>query len=74
MKSFDDAICTVPPGPVRLVREGYGLLGGPKDLKIGSPISSVAVTDSGLKEQSRRDQKSPACGAARAALHARAQG
>jgi ABC-type nitrate/sulfonate/bicarbonate transport system substrate-binding protein len=53
-KGLVDAICTVPPGPVRLVREGYNLLGGPKDLKIGSPISSVAVTDSRLK--SKRDE------------------
>jgi len=44
-----DAICTVPPGPVRLTREGYNILGGPKDLKIGSPISAVAVTDTRLK-------------------------
>lgn len=48
-KGLVDAICTVPPGPVRLVREGYNVLGGPKDLKIGSPISAVAVTDSRLK-------------------------
>jgi ABC-type nitrate/sulfonate/bicarbonate transport system substrate-binding protein len=53
-KRLVDAICTVPPGPVRLVREGYNLLGGPKDLKIGSPISSIAVTDSRLK--SNRDE------------------
>jgi ABC-type nitrate/sulfonate/bicarbonate transport system substrate-binding protein len=53
-KGLVDAICTVPPGPVRLVREGYSLLGGPRDLKIGSPISSVAVTDSRLK--SHRDE------------------
>lgn len=53
-KGIVDAICTVPPGPVRLIREGYNLLGGPKDLKIGSPISSVAVTDSRLK--SNRDE------------------
>ena len=53
-KGLVDAICTVPPGPVRLTREGYNLLGGPKDLKIGSPISSVAVTDSRLK--SNRDE------------------
>ena len=53
-KGLVDAICTVPPGPVRLVREGYNLLGGPKDLKIGSPISSVAVTDTRLK--SNRDE------------------
>ena len=48
-KGLVDAICTVPPGPVRLTREGYNILGGPKDLKIGSPISAVAVTDTRLK-------------------------
>ncbi len=53
-KGLVDAICTVPPGPVRLVREGYNVLGGPKDLKIGSPISAVAVTDGRLK--SHRDE------------------
>src|SRR4026207_873476 len=31
-KGLVDAICTVPPGPVRLSREGYNVLGGPKDL------------------------------------------
>ena len=50
-KGLVDAICTVPPGPVRLTREGYNILGGPKDLKIGSPISAVAVTDTRLKTQ-----------------------
>lgn len=48
-KGLVDAICTVPPGPVRLAREGYNILGGPKDLKIGSPISAVAATDTRLK-------------------------
>lgn len=48
-KGLVDAICTVPPGPVRLAREGYNILGGPKDLKIGSPISAVAVTDTRLR-------------------------
>ena len=48
-KGLVDAVCTVPPGPVRLAREGYNILGGPKDLKIGSPISAVAVTDARLK-------------------------
>jgi len=56
-KGLVDAICTVPPGPVRLVREGYNLLGGPKDLKIGSPISSVAVTDSRLKNNRDETKK-----------------
>src|ERR1043166_1540965 len=48
-KHLVDAISIAPPGPSRLVREGYNVLGGPKDLKIGSPISAVAATDSRLK-------------------------
>jgi NitT/TauT family transport system substrate-binding protein len=56
-KGLVDAICTVPPGPVRLAREGYNVLGGPKDLKIGSPISSVAVTDSRLKAHREETKK-----------------
>ena len=48
-KGLVDAVCSVPPGPVRLAREGYNVLGGPKDLKIGNPISAVAVTDTRLK-------------------------
>jgi len=53
-KGLVDAICTVPPGPVRLAREGYHVLGGPKDLKVGNPISALAVTDARLK--SRREE------------------
>jgi len=56
-KNLVDAICTVPPGPVRLAREGYNILGGPKDLKIGSPISAVAVTDTRLKTQREETKK-----------------
>ena len=48
-KGLVDAVCSVPPGPVRLAREGYNVLGGPKDLKIGNPISAVALTDAQLK-------------------------
>ena len=28
------------------MREGFNVLGGPKDLKVGSPISAVSATDS----------------------------
>jgi NitT/TauT family transport system substrate-binding protein len=56
-KGLVDAICTVPPGPVRLAREGYNVLGGPKDLKIGSPISAVAVTDARLKAHREETKK-----------------
>lgn len=48
-KGLVDAVCSVPPGPVRLAREGYNVLGGPKDLKIGNPVSAVALTDARLK-------------------------
>src|ERR1044071_7018013 len=48
-KGLVDAVCSVPPGPVRLAREGYNILGGPKDLKIGNPISAMALTDARLK-------------------------
>lgn len=40
-----DAVCVSPPGPNRLARQGFNILGGPKDLKIGSPISGLATTD-----------------------------
>ena len=56
-KGLVDAICTVPPGPVRLAREGYNVLGGPKDLKVGSPISAVAVTDTRLKTHREETKK-----------------
>ena len=56
-KGLVDAICSVPPGPVRLAREGYNILGGPKDLKIGSPISAVAVTDTRLKSHREETKK-----------------
>lgn len=56
-KNLVDAICTVPPGPVRLAREGYNVLGGPKDLKIGSPISAVAATDTRLKMHREETKK-----------------
>jgi len=56
-KGLVDAICSVPPGPVRLAREGYNVLGGPKDLKIGNPISAVAVTDTRLKTQREETKK-----------------
>jgi NitT/TauT family transport system substrate-binding protein len=56
-KGLVDAICTVPPGPVRLAREGYNILGGPKDLKVGSPISAVAVTDTRLRTHREETKK-----------------
>ena len=56
-KGLVDAVCVSPPGPVRLARQGYNILGGPKDLKIGSPISAVAATDSRLKNYRDESKK-----------------
>jgi NitT/TauT family transport system substrate-binding protein len=53
-KGLVDAVCVSPPGPIRLQREGYNIVGGPKDLKVGSPISAISITDQRLKET--RDQ------------------
>jgi NitT/TauT family transport system substrate-binding protein len=56
-KGLVDAVCVSPPGPIRLQREGYNIVGGPKDLKVGSPISAISVTDQRLKqnrEQAKR--------------------
>jgi NitT/TauT family transport system substrate-binding protein len=49
-KGLVDAICVSPPGPMRLQREGYNILGGPKDLKLGSPIAGFSTTDMRIKE------------------------
>jgi len=43
--------------PVRLSREGYNVLAGPKDLKIGNPISAIAVTDARLKNNRDETKK-----------------
>ena len=72
-KGLVDAVCTVPPGPVRLAREGYNILGGPKDLKIGSPISAVAVTDMRLKNNRDEAKKVLRAVLRGSAIHARAQ-
>jgi ABC-type nitrate/sulfonate/bicarbonate transport system substrate-binding protein len=55
-KGLVDAICVSPPGPMRLQREGYNILGGPKDLKLGSPIAGLSATDMRIKE-SRAEAK-----------------
>jgi NitT/TauT family transport system substrate-binding protein len=56
-KGLVDAICVAPPGPNRLAREGFNVLGGPKDLKIGSPISAVAATDSRINNNRDETKK-----------------
>ena len=49
-KGLVDAVCISPPGPVRLQREGFNILGGPKDLKIGSPIAAFSINEARLRD------------------------
>jgi len=60
-KGLVDAVSIAPPGPNRLAREGFNVLGGPKDLKIGSPISAVAATDSQIKNKREETKKVLRC-------------
>lgn len=50
-KGVVDVSAISPPGPVQLAQEGFRILGGPKDVKIGSPSSGLTVTDKTLKER-----------------------
>jgi len=56
-KGLVDAVCIAPPGPNRLAREGYNVLAGPKDLKIGNPLSAVATTDSRIRNNQEETKK-----------------
>ena len=50
-KGVVEASAISPPGPVALAREGFRILGGPKDVKIGSPSAGLTVTEKTLKER-----------------------
>ena len=52
-----DAVSVSPPSPNRLAREGFNVVGGPKDLKIGSPISALAATDARIKNNREETKK-----------------
>jgi ABC-type nitrate/sulfonate/bicarbonate transport system substrate-binding protein len=49
-KGVIDATAGQPPSPMRLQQEGYRVLAGPSDLKVGSPATGVAVTHKRLQE------------------------
>jgi len=40
-KGVVEASAISPPGPVQLAREGFRILGGPKEVKIGSPAAGA---------------------------------
>ena len=46
-----DAVCLQPPGPVLLERDGYRIVAGPNDIKVGSPTMGVTATSKRLVEK-----------------------
>ncbi len=46
-----DASAVAPPAPIQLAREGFRILGGPKDVKVGSPSAGLTVTEKNLRER-----------------------
>jgi ABC-type nitrate/sulfonate/bicarbonate transport system substrate-binding protein len=51
-----DAVCLLPPGPVLLEREGYRIIAGPNDVKVGSPTMGLTAANTRIAEK-RNDIK-----------------
>jgi NitT/TauT family transport system substrate-binding protein len=49
-KGLVDAIAVSPPNPYTLQKEGYNVIGGPRDLKVGLLASALSTTDQRLRE------------------------
>ena len=46
-----DAVCLLPPGPVLLEKEGYRIIAGPNDVKLGVPTNGLSTTTHRLAEK-----------------------
>ena len=46
-----DAVCLQPPGPVLLEKDGYRIIAGPNDVKVGSPTMGVTASVKRLMEK-----------------------
>jgi ABC-type nitrate/sulfonate/bicarbonate transport system substrate-binding protein len=46
-----DAVCLLPPGPVLLEKDGYRIVAGPNDVKVGSPTMGVTASSKRLAEK-----------------------
>lgn len=46
-----DAVCLLPPGPVLLERDGYRIIAGPNDVKVGSPTMGLTASNQRLAEK-----------------------
>jgi ABC-type nitrate/sulfonate/bicarbonate transport system substrate-binding protein len=46
-----DAVCLLPPGPVLLEKDGYRIIAGPNDVKLGVPTVGLTATNQRLAEK-----------------------
>ena len=46
-----DAVCLLPPGPVLLEKDGYRIIAGPNDVKLGVPTNGLTATNQRLAEK-----------------------
>ena len=46
-----DAVCLLPPGPVLLEKDGYRIVAGPDDVKVGSPTMGLTASSKRLAEK-----------------------
>jgi len=52
-----DAVCLIPPGPVLLEKEGYRIIAGPNDVKLGVPTNGLTATNQRLAEKRAEAKK-----------------
>ncbi len=50
-KGLVDAIAVSPPNPYALQKEGYPIIGGPRDLKVSLLASAISTTDQRLRDR-----------------------
>ena len=46
-----DAVCLLPPGPVLLEKDGYRIIAGPNDVKLGVPTNGLTTTNQRLTDK-----------------------
>jgi NitT/TauT family transport system substrate-binding protein len=46
-----DAVCLLPPGPVLLEKDGYRIVAGPNDIKVGSPTMGLTASVKRITEK-----------------------
>jgi ABC-type nitrate/sulfonate/bicarbonate transport system substrate-binding protein len=52
-----DAVCLIPPGPVLLEKQGYRIIAGPNDVKLGVPTNGLTATNQRLAEKRAEAKK-----------------